>query len=146
MLRSIARESPRMQGQMGAASHGGGPTTPAWPTRVAGAAARGAYVPHTKLLRPLMLLYALLNVGDLLTTALGLSVGLREGNPLMRHLLDSYGFGALIGYKIAVVLAVVLGVAFLLRGHRRLATVTLTVCCVMVGAAVALNITQFLLV
>jgi hypothetical protein len=90
-----------------------------------------------------LVVFVLLNVGDLVSTYLALAIGFHEGNPLMSVLLVRYGFSALIVYKLGVVLVVGLGVALLRRFHPRLALVTLIVCNVLVFAAVALNVVQF---
>ncbi|MBF6591639.1 MAG: hypothetical protein IVW57_14095 [Ktedonobacterales bacterium] len=87
--------------------------------------------------------YIVLNIGDLITTNLGLHSGLREGNPLMRALLGQFGFGSLIGYKLLVVAAVLVGIHMLSRRYARLATITLIICNVLVGLAVLLNIVQY---
>lgn len=91
------------------------------------------------------LLYVALNIGDLVSTWVGLHAGLREGNPLMSHLLFLHGFGALIAYKFIVVVAVGLGVGFLHRTYGRVALITLAVCNGLVGLAVLLNVVQTLM-
>lgn len=88
--------------------------------------------------------YALLNLGDLITTRVGLTMGLREGNPLMSRLLHAYGFDALIFYKVLVVAFVTVGVCYLMRRHLRIAALTLLLCSLLVGSAVVLNLVQFL--
>ncbi len=90
--------------------------------------------------------YVSLNVGDLASTYVGLHSGLHEGNPLMRTLLDQHGFGALIVYKVIVVVAVAVGLGALYRRHPRLAGVTLAVCNVLVGLAVVANLVQFAMI
>ncbi len=90
-----------------------------------------------------LVVFVLLNIGDLVSTYLALDIGFHEGNPLMSALLVRYGFSALIVYKLGVVLVVGLGVTLLRRFHPRLALVTLIVCNVLVFAAVALNVLQF---
>lgn len=88
-------------------------------------------------------LFALLNVGDLVSTYAGLHSGMREGNPLMSTLLLSYGFGALIGYKIVVVCAVAVGI-YILRGFSKgIASTTIWICNALVCAVVIVNLTQF---
>ncbi len=91
-----------------------------------------------------IVLYVLLNVGDVLSTWIGLHTGLHEGNPLMSRLLATYGFSALIAYKVAVVVAVSAGVTKLSRSYRRVAMGTLIICNVLVGLAVLLNLLQTL--
>jgi Domain of unknown function (DUF5658) len=93
---------------------------------------------------PAMLaLFALLNVADLASTFIGLRTGMREGNPLMSGLLLHYGFGALIVYKVVVILAVTLGVYFLRSIHMRIARTTISVCNVLVFGVVLVNVAQF---
>jgi hypothetical protein len=89
-----------------------------------------------------LVVYALLNVGDLVSTYLGLAAGLHEANPLMSGLLTRFGFGALIAYKLVVIVAVVAGAMALFRMHPRAAYLTVHVCNVLVFAAVALNVLQ----
>lgn len=102
--------------------------------------AAGAYLP------PLLGLFAVLNIGDLASTYLGLASGMREGNPLMSTLLGHYGFGALIVYKALVILAVTAGVYLLRSFHLKIAHVTIWVCNVLVFAVVVLNLVQFALI
>jgi hypothetical protein len=90
-----------------------------------------------------LVVFVVLNVGDLISTYLALDIGFHEGNPLMSTLLAHYGFLALIVYKVGVVLVVGLGVALLRHFHPKLALVTLIVCNVLVFAAVFLNVLQF---
>jgi uncharacterized protein DUF5658 len=92
-----------------------------------------------------LFVYALLNVGDLASTYLGLRAGLREANPLMSGLLLRHGFGALVVYKLVVILAVVGGAVVLHRMHPHAASITVHVCNVLVFLAVALNIAQMTL-
>lgn len=87
-------------------------------------------------------LYALLNVGDLVSTWVGLRAGLSEGNPLMHNLLGVTGFGGLIGYKVLVTVVVVLGVGILHRWQPRVAHLTIWMCNVLTLAAVLLNVLQ----
>jgi hypothetical protein len=90
-----------------------------------------------------LVVFVVLNIGDLISTYLALDIGFREGNPLMSALLTRYGFLALIVYKVGVVLVVGIGVALLRRFHPRLALITLIVCNILVLAAVSLNVLQF---
>jgi hypothetical protein len=92
-----------------------------------------------------LVVYTLLNVGDLLSTYFGLQAGLHEANPLMGGLLAQNGFGALITYKLVVVVAVVGGAIALYRMHPRAAYLTVHVCNVLVFLAVILNVAQMLL-
>lgn len=87
--------------------------------------------------------YALLNLGDLVTTGIGLTMGLHEGNPLMNRLLAAYGFDALVVYKVLVVVLVTLGITYLMRQHQRVAAATLVLCSLLVGFAVVSNLAQF---
>lgn len=90
--------------------------------------------------------YIAVNIGDLISTDIGLHAGLHEGNPLMRTLLAQHGFAALIVYKLVVIVAVVFGLSLLTRRHPRLAAVTLTICNILVALAVVLNIVQFAMI
>jgi hypothetical protein len=92
-----------------------------------------------------LVVYTLLNVGDLLSTYLGLQAGLREANPLMSNLLAQDGFGALIAYKLIVIVAVVAGALTLFRMHPRAAYFTVHICNGLVFLAVFLNVAQMLL-
>jgi hypothetical protein len=89
--------------------------------------------------------YVALNLGDLISTYVGLHSGLHEGNPLMGSLLREHGFGALIVYKVLVIVAVVAGLQVLRHRHARLAGITLAICNVLVGLAVLLNLLQYAL-
>ncbi len=91
-----------------------------------------------------LFLYAVINMADLLSTYIGLEHGLHEGNPLMSHLLVTYGFGALIAYKIFVVGVVSGGVLILRNAHPYVARVTVVICNLLVAGAVVLNIMQFI--
>lgn len=42
-------------------------------------------------------------LADVYLTNLGLQYGLREGNPLARHLIEAFGIGALAALKVGVV-------------------------------------------
>jgi hypothetical protein len=88
-------------------------------------------------------LFAVLNAFDLITTYVDLQAGMREGNPLMRALLDQAGFGALIFYKILMVLVVSAGILTLSRRYPHLAHITLAVCNLLVLAVVLSNFIQY---
>ncbi len=88
-------------------------------------------------------LFMVLNAFDLLTTYIDLQAGLREGNPLMRTLLQQEGFGALIFYKILMVLVVSAGILLLHRGYPKLAHITLGICNMLVLAVVISNLIQY---
>lgn len=91
----------------------------------------------------LVAVFAILNAGDLISTWIDLHAGLREGNPLMSSLLQQYGFGALIFYKIFVV-ALVGGITISLFPIRpRMVSVTLFFCDLLVFAAILINVMQF---
>jgi hypothetical protein len=90
-------------------------------------------------------IFALLNLGDVLSTYIGLHNGMREGNPLMGALLAQYGFIALIGYKLLVVLVVTGGVLLLRSFHASVARVTIGICNVLVLLVVTLNVIQYML-
>ena len=89
-----------------------------------------------------LLFFAVLNGLDLLTTYVDLHAGMREGNPLMRVLLDQQGFGALIAYKMLMVLVVSAGVVLLHRHYPQLSRVTLGICNLLVLAVVISNVVQ----
>lgn len=98
----------------------------------------------TQLLVASLLLYTAVNIADLVSTYVGLRHGLREGNPLMSHLLATYGFSALIVYKVFVVAVVSGGVLVLRNAYPRVARVTVIICNLLVAGAVLLNIMQFM--
>lgn len=106
---------------------------------------RAALPIHDGLLPLLVAIFAMLNAGDLASTFLGLQSGMREGNPLMSLLLSSYGFGALILYKMLVIVAVGAGVFFLRIFQRRVAHVTIWICNLLVLGVVVSNLMQFTL-
>jgi Domain of unknown function (DUF5658) len=89
-------------------------------------------------------IFGLLNGVDILSTWVGLANGMREGNPLMDALLGNYGFGALIGYKLAVVVAVSAGVLLLRSFSSHIARVTIRICAVLVALVVLTNVLQFI--
>lgn len=89
-----------------------------------------------------LVVYALLNASDLISTYLGLQLGLREANPLMGGLLLQEGFGALIAYKLVVIFAVIGGAFALYRMHPRAAYITVCACNILVFLAVAANVAQ----
>jgi hypothetical protein len=90
-----------------------------------------------------LVVFAVLNACDLLTTYLDLQAGMREGNPLMQHLLASYGFGALIFYKLLMVVIVSFGIAALSRGYPTLSKITLMLCNALVLVVVISNFVQY---
>ncbi|MDS0258371.1 DUF5658 family protein [Haloarcula sp. S1CR25-12] len=53
--------------------------------------------------RELWVVVAAALVADVYLTQLGLQYGLREGNPLARHLIEAFGIGALAALKVGVV-------------------------------------------
>lgn len=91
----------------------------------------------------LLVLFAVLNVGDLVSTFIGLEGGMREGNPLMNALLMHYGFGALILYKVLVIVAVTAGVYVLRAFHKSIANITIWVCNALVFGVVVMNVVQY---
>ena len=93
----------------------------------------------------LLVLFALLNAGDLLTTYLGLAHGLNEGNPLMNELLAHYGFGALIADKLLVIAAVTSGSLLLHKLDWRIAHAIALVCDALIFLVVVSNIVQYLM-
>ncbi len=98
---------------------------------------------HGGVLPLLVAIFAVLNAGDLASTFIGLQSGMHEGNPLMGALLSSYGFGALILYKIMVIVTVGAGVLFLRIFQRRVAHITIWVCDLLVLGVVISNLMQF---
>jgi hypothetical protein len=88
-------------------------------------------------------LFALLNGCDLLTTYLDLRAGMREGNPLMRMLLEQDGFGALVFYKVLMVVVVSVGILTLNRSYPLLSRITLAICNLLVLAVVLSNFIQY---
>lgn len=91
----------------------------------------------------LLALFAVLNIGDLVSTFIGLQGGMREGNPLMNALLTHYGFGALIFYKVLVIVAVTAGIYVLRAFHTKIATLTIWVCNALVLGVVIMNVVQY---
>ena len=53
-------------------------------------------------------LYVVLNLLDLLTTKIFLLLGVEEGNPLGRYLLNKFGFNGLIFFKIIGIIVIML--------------------------------------
>jgi hypothetical protein len=104
-----------------------------------------AAVRHVGSLWLWLAVYVAFNIGDVISTYIGLRSGLHEGNPLMGSLLREHGFGALIVYKVLVVIVVVAGVRVLQHRYARLAGITITICNVLVGLAVLLNLLQYTL-
>jgi hypothetical protein len=88
--------------------------------------------------------FGLLNGVDILSTWVGLANGMREGNPLMSALLGNYGFGALVGYKLAVVVAVSAGVLLLRSFSSHIARMTIRICAMLVALVVLTNVLQFI--
>jgi len=95
-------------------------------------------------LMALVVLFAVLNAADLLSTYVGLRHGLHEGNPLMNGLLERFGFGALIAYKVVVIWAVAAGVRLLQSFRYSVARATIWTCNVLVFGVVLLNVVQYL--
>lgn len=108
--------------------------------REARARDRGHWLPE------LLALFAVLNIGDLVSTFIGLAGGMREGNPLMSTLLAHYGFGALIFYKVVVIVAVTAGIYILRAFHTSIATITIWVCNALVFGVVVMNVVQYVAV
>lgn len=114
-------------------------------------AARRSVKPHAARTRgkgghwlpQLLVLFAVLNAGDLVSTFIGLEGGMREGNPLMNALLMHYGFGALILYKVLVIVAVTAGVYVLRAFHKSIANITIWVCNALVFGVVVMNVVQY---
>ncbi|HLW02124.1 MAG TPA: DUF5658 family protein [Ktedonobacterales bacterium] len=88
-------------------------------------------------------LFAVLNACDLLTTYIDLQAGMREGNPLMRALLNQAGFSALILYKVLMVFVVSAGILMLNRSYPLLARAALAVCNILVLVVVLSNFIQY---
>jgi hypothetical protein len=87
-------------------------------------------------------LYLALNVGDVVSTYVGLQHGLAEGNPLVAALLTHDGFGALIVYKVIITLLVLLGVWVLSAWSDRAARLAVLICNALVALVVILNVAQ----
>ena len=100
----------------------------------------------SSLLAVLLALFAVLNLGDLASTYIGLSHGLNEGNPLMSHLLALYGFGALIADKVLVVATVTGGTFLLRRFSSRMANLVTVACDGLVLVVVLSNLVQYALI
>ena len=98
-----------------------------------------------RLLPTLVVIFALLNAADLISTFVGLHIGLREGNPLMGALLARYGFIALILYKAVVVGAVAIGVRMLRAFRVSIANITIVICDLLVLFVVIANVTQYVI-
>ena len=92
----------------------------------------------------LLVVFALLNLGDLASTYLGLAHGLNEGNPLMKQLLLHYGFGALIADKLLVIVAVTTGALVLRRLDWHIAHAVALVCDALILLVVVSNVVQYL--
>lgn len=90
-------------------------------------------------------IYVALNLGDVVSTYVGLEHGLSEGNPMMRALLIHDGFAALIVYKVLITLVVLMGLWLLGAWSIRAARVALLVCNTVVALVVLLNVAQFAL-
>lgn len=103
-------------------------------------------LPQGSLLAVLLALFAVLNLGDLASTYIGLSHGLNEGNPLMSHLLALYGFGALITDKVLVVATVTGGTFLLRRFSSRMANLVTVACDGLVLVVVLSNLVQYALI
>ncbi len=88
--------------------------------------------------RVLLILALLLNLGDVLSTYIGLSGGLPEGNPIPAMLLAKGGQLALFGSKFAVMAVVILMVSLLGSRYPKLWH-TFTVTNVVLLAAVLSN-------
>jgi hypothetical protein len=99
--------------------------------------------PSGYLLVILLAIFALLNLGDLASTYIGILHGLNEGNPIMSRLLSRYGFSALIADKLIVIAAVTWGALLLSKLHWRVAHIIALVCDTLIFLVVISNIVQF---
>jgi hypothetical protein len=90
-----------------------------------------------------LVVFAVLNTFDLITTYVDLQAGMREGNPLMRALLYQNGFSALIIYKVLMVFVVSAGILILNRTYPVLARGALAVCNGLVFLVVLSNFIQY---
>jgi hypothetical protein len=99
--------------------------------------------PSSYLLVILLAVFALLNLGDLASTYVGIMHGLNEGNPLMSRLLAHYGFSALIADKLIVIAAVTWGALLLARLDWRVAHIIALVCDTLILLVVISNVVQF---
>lgn len=94
-----------------------------------------------RLSRLALLAIVLLNALDALTTWYDLQRGAHEGNPLIAPFIAGYGFGALILYKLVIVLAAIGGTLLLERLQApRLASLILTLGLLYFLVAVLFNI------
>jgi hypothetical protein len=64
--------------------------------------------------------------------------------PAHERSTGNYGFAALIGYKLAVVVAVSAGVLLLRSFSSHIARVTIRICAVLVALVVLTNVLQFI--
>lgn len=92
---------------------------------------------------PLWGLLAGVVVGDLLSTAYGLSIGLRERNPVVAEVIASYGLGGLVGLKLLTLVAAVAAWLVLERHYGVAALVGLAL---PQGGAVVVNVLTILAV
>lgn len=67
---------------------------------------------------PFLAFFLVANVLDLMTTLIGVSRGIPEGNPVMGLILAHYGLVAMDAVKVALVMVAVGLLAFLARRHR----------------------------
>ena len=95
-------------------------------------------------LAALLVVFALLNLADLASTYIGLAHGLNEGNPLMKQLLQHFGFGALIADKLLVVVAVTTGALVLRHLDQHIAHTVALVCDALILLVVVSNVVQYL--
>jgi hypothetical protein len=99
--------------------------------------------PNSYLLVVLLVVFALLNLGDLASTYFGIMHGLNEGNPIMSQLLARFGFSALIADKLIVIAAVTWGALLLSRMNWRIARIIALVCDTLILLVVISNVVQF---
>ena len=92
------------------------------------------------LFRIVALAYVAFSLGDCVTTAYVLAHGGRERNPIASSLYGSYGMGALVAFKAAVVAVILVTLGFL---PRRPAVWVATAFCVIAALAVAGNLQAF---
>ena len=92
--------------------------------------------------RALILLFTGLNGLDLASTYHDLHIGLPEGNPLMRSLINSMGFGAVIAWKVLTVALVLFLLVLLRKRHPGMARRGLVFCNVILVLVVTINLLQ----
>jgi hypothetical protein len=105
------------------------------------AAGRLSAVLSDRHLRTPVVFFVVAQLLDILTTTLGLVLGLDEANPLTAGVIHHLGAGGLLVQKVPVVLALVFGLTLL---PRRVAVVSAWAFTGLIGAVVVSNLTLVL--